>query len=201
MRQGCGLLACARTFFLESRHDHTSIGISEIIQYHPNPDCDLTKSVSQRNAQLKMSSNVLNRESAWVKQNIRVPRLPHLAVRGYLCFRCLLPSKHLSKCTGCRRAVYCGKACQTWDWQIQHKKDCKILKMINAIEVLDTASSRSRQIWTQSLVRCLRFQTSVTQRRCQIRLHERYAIPFTIFRGRFLRLLSPDLVMQDSSGS
>jgi hypothetical protein len=54
---------------------------------------------------------------------------------GHLCFRCLLPSEHLNKCSGCKRAVYCTKACQIQDWEIKHKKDCKFLKRINEIEV------------------------------------------------------------------
>src|SRR5580700_7565298 len=111
-----------------------------------------------------MSSNIMNRESMMVEQSIQVPSLPILTIRGHLCFRCLLPSEQLNKCAGCKRAVYCGKACQTLDWKIQHKKDCGILKKINAIEVQETAPSRSRELWTESLVRYQRYQTSMLQR-------------------------------------
>jgi len=108
---------------------------------------------SQHNVLSKMSSNIMNRETLREEHKIDIPSLPILAIRGHVCFRCLSPSEHLSKCAGCKRAVYCGKACQNQDWQVQHKKDCKILKRINAIEVQETVPSRSRELWTLSLVR------------------------------------------------
>jgi splicing suppressor protein 51 len=99
------------------------------------------------------ASNVMNREIMRAHNKTEgILSLPYLAIRGHLCFRCLLPSQNLTKCGACRRAMYCGKDCQKRDWGLQHKQDCKILKMINDIECRDTAASRSRDDWTSNLV-------------------------------------------------
>lgn len=95
----------------------------------------------------------MNREALMVKNNMEIPALPISAIRGHLCFRCLLPAENLSKCGGCKRAVYCSKTCQNLDWRVQHKKDCKVLKSINALEEKETVPSRSRDLWTDFLVR------------------------------------------------
>jgi splicing suppressor protein 51 len=98
------------------------------------------------------TSNVMNREVRSRDFPQGVLTLPYLAIRGHLCFRCLLPSENMTKCGGCKRAVYCGKDCQRQDWGLQHKKDCKVLKSINEFEVNDTATSRTRDEWTSNLV-------------------------------------------------
>ena len=36
--------------------------------------------------------------------------------------------KYLRKCEHCEFAYYCSIACQTRDWQNNHKKNCSILK-------------------------------------------------------------------------
>lgn len=38
------------------------------------------------------------------------------------------PKEYLKKCEGCEFCYYCSVACQTRDWQNNHKKYCKILK-------------------------------------------------------------------------
>lgn len=97
-------------------------------------------------------SNVMNREAFQAEQRTEGLNIPYLAIRGHLCFRCLLPAEKLTKCGGCKHAVYCGKDCQSRDWKLQHKNDCKILKAVNEVEGNERALSRSRSEWTKSLV-------------------------------------------------
>lgn len=33
----------------------------------------------------------------------------------------------IKPCAGCRKVSYCGKACQTKDWKLEHKFECKLL--------------------------------------------------------------------------
>jgi hypothetical protein len=99
------------------------------------------------------TSNAMNREVRSTRDLMQgIPTLPYLAIRGHLCFRCLLPSETMTKCGACRRAVYCGKNCQKLDWGLQHRKDCKVLKSVNELECKDTATSRTREEWTAILV-------------------------------------------------
>ena len=44
--------------------------------------------------------------------------------RQKVCDWCQQASPRLLRCTGCRRARYCGKACSTAAWKT-HKKACK----------------------------------------------------------------------------
>ena len=34
----------------------------------------------------------------------------------------------LGQCGGCKRGYYCSKACQTADWKMGHKAECKVLR-------------------------------------------------------------------------
>jgi splicing suppressor protein 51 len=68
----------------------------------------------------------------------------------------------MTKCSGCRRTYYCSKSCQKRDWDLQHKKHCKILRQINAIEEKETAKSRSWELWQDSLYHKLKYIQSVS---------------------------------------
>ncbi|KAE9380958.1 hypothetical protein N431DRAFT_396252 [Stipitochalara longipes BDJ] len=94
----------------------------------------------------------MRRELIGKEEGASIPALPLLAVRGHLCFRCLSHSAKLSKCGGCKRAMYCGKSCQTLDWKIQHKNHCKILQVVNEAEAQEEAESRSCAEWKRLLV-------------------------------------------------
>jgi hypothetical protein len=94
----------------------------------------------------------MRREPTGKEEGTSIPTLPLLAVRGHLCFRCLSHSAKLSKCGGCKRAIYCGKSCQTLDWKFQHKNHCKILQVVNEAEAQEEAESRSCSEWKRLLV-------------------------------------------------
>jgi hypothetical protein len=98
------------------------------------------------------SSNVINREALMAENHTDIMFTPLRAIRGHLCFRCWMPHTNLKKCAGCRRVAYCGDQCQKIDWKIQHKKDCKKLRMVNEIESLETAPRRTAALWKSSLV-------------------------------------------------
>ncbi|KAF2687060.1 hypothetical protein K458DRAFT_476021 [Lentithecium fluviatile CBS 122367] len=72
-----------------------------------------------------------------------IPFIPVGAIRGYLCFRCFTPSSNILKCSACKRAGYCSKACQKLDWSIAHKNHCKIFKTINEVEEQQYQRTRS----------------------------------------------------------
>ncbi|KAF7290648.1 MYND-type domain-containing protein [Mycena indigotica] len=48
-----------------------------------------------------------------------------------LCYR--ISPVALSKCSGCKRVVYCSKTCQSQDWK-EHKSICKKLAKVNAYD-------------------------------------------------------------------
>ena len=73
--------------------------------------------------------------------HVQIPRLPLQAIRGHLCFCCLQPAK-LTRCGGCKRAIYYGKKCQELGWKVEHKKDCEILREINKLEREETGSAK-----------------------------------------------------------
>jgi splicing suppressor protein 51 len=99
-----------------------------------------------------MSTNIMRRELIEKEEATSIPTFPLLAVRGHLCFRCLSHSAKLSKCGGCKRAMYCGKSCQTLDWKIQHNNHCKILQAVNEVDAQEEAESRSCSEWKRLLV-------------------------------------------------
>jgi splicing suppressor protein 51 len=86
-----------------------------------------------------------------IKDQCEIPTIPLQARRGFLCFRCWLPAQKMTKCSGCRRIYYCSKPCQKLDWNLQHKKHCKLLRQINAVEEKETARSRSWRLYQESL--------------------------------------------------
>jgi mitochondrial splicing suppressor protein 51 len=97
------------------------------------------------------SSNIMQREALMRRNNCEIPNMPLLARRGYLCFRCWQPADKMTKCAGCRRVFYCSKSCQKLDWELQHKRHCKILRHINGLEEKETAKSRSWELYQESL--------------------------------------------------
>ncbi|KAF2817108.1 uncharacterized protein BDZ99DRAFT_374896 [Mytilinidion resinicola] len=98
-----------------------------------------------------MATRMANREQLMQRDQVLVPSLPTLAIKGHLCFRCCKSAEKLSKCGACKRAVYCSKGCQVSDWKIAHKNHCKLLKEINVIEEKETAPNRSWDLYRDSL--------------------------------------------------
>ena len=92
-----------------------------------------------------------------IQNQCEIPIVPLQARRGSLCFRCWMPSQKLTKCSGCRRIYYCSKACQKLDWNLQHKKHCKLLRQTNAVEEKATARSRSWSTYQESLYEMTKF--------------------------------------------
>ena len=99
-----------------------------------------------------MLTNTMRREEIGKEQNRLIVTFPLLAVRGHLCFRCLSHSAKLSKCGGCMRAMYCGKRCQKYDWEIQHKSHCEILRAVNEVEAQEEVEHRSCSEWKRLIV-------------------------------------------------
>jgi splicing suppressor protein 51 len=62
-----------------------------------------------------ISTNIMRREQIAKEEGTLIVAFSLLAVRGHLCFRCLLHSAKLSKCRGYRRALYGGKSYQALD--------------------------------------------------------------------------------------
>jgi splicing suppressor protein 51 len=97
-----------------------------------------------------------------LKNQSEIPSVPLLAHRGFFCFRCWEPSPKMTKCAGCRRTYYCSKPCQKRDWDVQHKKHCKMLRQINAMEEGETAKSRSWESWQSLLFQKLKYMKSAS---------------------------------------
>lgn len=62
---------------------------------------------------------------------ISVPNIPLLAIRGWLCVRCLAHKPDLKACSACKRVRYCSERCQKVDWRYLHKHHCKAFRQIN----------------------------------------------------------------------
>lgn len=95
---------------------------------------------------------MFTRENWQEGKSLAVPFLPITAIKGHLCFRCCKPPKNVLKCAACKRAVYCSRQCQQQDWKMVHKEQCKVLKIINQIEMEETASTRTWQLYQEGLV-------------------------------------------------
>jgi len=83
------------------------------------------------------------RERILASGAVDIPALPVGAVRGILCFRCFEPTDKILKCAACKRAGYCSQECQRLDWSALHKKQCKVLRRINEIDLEDYKESRT----------------------------------------------------------
>ncbi|KAF2026312.1 hypothetical protein EK21DRAFT_115990 [Setomelanomma holmii] len=109
-----------------------------------------------------MPTKCKERERILASGNVDVPALPLGAVRGILCFRCFESTDRILKCAGCKRAGYCSKECQKLDWTALHKKQCKVLQQINAIEQQDYRASRAWEDFRQAQLRYVRIVQSLT---------------------------------------
>jgi hypothetical protein len=65
---------------------------------------------------------------------IGAPNIPLLAVRGWLCIRCLARTPDLKACGACHRVRYCSEQCQRVDWKSVHKQHCKAFRHVNLME-------------------------------------------------------------------
>lgn len=99
-----------------------------------------------------MPSKISQREAIRDSEKTDIPSLPLLAIRGFLCYRCLNHSDSLIKCSGCQRAAYCSSECQIADWHIQHKRQCKPLRKVNAVEENESDDDQTWNDYTDSLV-------------------------------------------------
>lgn len=93
-----------------------------------------------------MPAKCKQREQLLASDVMDVPALPVGAVRGILCFRCFEPAAKILKCAACRRTGYCSKECQKLDWNVAHKKQCKILKQVNE---MDLGDYREKRTWDE----------------------------------------------------
>ena len=78
--------------------------------------------------------------------------MPLLAIRGYLCSRCLEHSEELASCKDCNRVTYCSIDCQLVDWHIAHRSQCKTLQHVNAIEQREAVNDRTWDEYIDALV-------------------------------------------------
>lgn len=101
-------------------------------------------------------SKLARRELIRDTQRTDVPTLPILAIRGYLCFRCLEHTPNLVRCGACRRAVYCSIDCQLADWHIAHKNHCAAFQKVNAVDKGDAVVRRTWSSHKRALVRATR---------------------------------------------
>ncbi|KAG6587312.1 putative histone tail methylase containing SET domain [Phytophthora cinnamomi] len=65
------------------------------------------------------------------------------AVSSSSCGWCFKPQIALSRCTGCRKARYCSRACQHRDWP-QHRRECAAWRSIPAANASPTVLLVSR---------------------------------------------------------
>lgn len=105
-------------------------------------------------------SNCACREEISRKQAPKTPYCSILAVKRYICYRCLKrpissgTENPLQRCIKCRRVVYCSTACQSLDWHLWHKRECKALQAHNARERGVTARYRSWEEYFDYIVSC-----------------------------------------------
>ncbi|KAK5134053.1 hypothetical protein LTR08_006943 [Meristemomyces frigidus] len=78
-----------------------------------------------------MSSKASRREEIRDAERADVPILPLLAIKGYLCFRCLKHTDDLVRCRDCERALYCSVECQIADYHMAHREHCKAFQLVN----------------------------------------------------------------------
>lgn len=86
-----------------------------------------------------------------------IPNVPLLAIRGWLCIRCLAHKPDLKACGACKRVRYCSGRCQKVDWKSLHKNHCETFRQINSeeAETITFAGPRSWVPFCDWLVRNL----------------------------------------------
>ena len=99
-----------------------------------------------------MPDKCKERERISASSIVEVPALPVAAVRGQLCFRCFSPAEKITKCAGCKRAGYCSRVCQKIDWAFSHKKQCKVLREVNELDLNEYRASRTWDEYRMALV-------------------------------------------------
>lgn len=99
-----------------------------------------------------MPSRLAQREAIRDAEKTDVPSLPLLAIRGYLCFRCLEHTHSLIKCSGCQRAGYCSVECQLLDWHVAHRLHCEPLQAVNDVERHEAGEEQSWGQYASGLV-------------------------------------------------
>lgn len=89
-----------------------------------------------QDVQVGLHTNYSNRERLLDRKavGVSVPNIPLLAMRGWLCIRCLAHTPDLKACGACKRVRYCSEQCQKADWKIMHKRHCKAFRNVNLME-------------------------------------------------------------------
>lgn len=105
-------------------------------------------SASVEDRQVGIDTNYANRERLLDASiggiPIGVPNIPLLAIRGWLCIRCLAHKSDLKACEACKRVRYCSERCQKVDWRRLHKYHCEAFRLINVGEDGKAANARPR---------------------------------------------------------
>ncbi|KAL1879185.1 hypothetical protein Daus18300_001764 [Diaporthe australafricana] len=66
-------------------------------------------------------------------RSVGVPDIPLLAMKGWLCVRCLAHKPDLKACGACKMLFYCSAQCQKVDWGQLHKQHCKAFRSGNDV--------------------------------------------------------------------
>lgn len=107
-------------------------------------------SASVDDRQFGLHTNYANRERLLGADTdgapIGVPNIPLLAIRGWLCIRCLAHKPDLKACGACKRVRYCSERCQKVDWKCLHKDHCEMFRQINSEEA-ETAADAGPRSW------------------------------------------------------
>lgn len=105
-------------------------------------------SASVDDRQVGLHTNYANRERLLDADTggapIGAPNIPLLAIRGWLCIRCLAHKPDLKACGACKRVRYCSERCQKVDWKCLHKHHCETFRQINSEEAETTADAGPR---------------------------------------------------------
>jgi len=100
-------------------------------------------------------NNIVHREAIQARNPLAaVPKIPLLAIKGQLCFRCFAaPAGPLIQCPGCHRASYCSNACRRYDWDAEHGAQCHLLQAANELQARQKVKrKKSWQEYTVDLV-------------------------------------------------
>jgi SET and MYND domain-containing protein len=81
--------------------------------------------------------------------------LPTIKAYKTTCGYCLSADLPVSLCSGCRVVPYCGSACQSADWKLIHKKECRVCRKVREMghDLLPTPVRALVQILLQPKLR------------------------------------------------
>lgn len=98
--------------------------------------------------QVGLHTNYANREGLMGVgpdgRSVGVPNISLLAMKGWLCIRCLAHEPDLKACSACKIVFYCSAQCQKVDWGQLHKQQCKTFSTGNNV-LNDEKFAKGRQ--------------------------------------------------------